>query len=204
MPPAAAFAEPEEVSGITDPFELMVVIHPGLVRFGEHRRGLPRRRIQAQQTVGVLQTVELLNEHSPAARRPLSLRQVVLARIARDLQPGHSSSVGIHKSKTGGGVFLSGFRIGEGGDALIAAICLIHQREGFHVPGIELPENDPRAIRTPAKAVADEKLLLIHPVGCAIDELGGAVLCQCGDLHVGQVLNIKIVTLHIGHARAIR
>ena len=57
MLPAVAFAEPNDLLVFVEPTKVVVVFHPGVIRFDQNCSDFPRRGIGQHKTVGVLQAV---------------------------------------------------------------------------------------------------------------------------------------------------
>ncbi len=70
--------------------------------------------------------------------------------------------------------------------------------------GIEMPEGDRLAVGAPAVRVAQVELLLVHPVGGAVDDRARAVCGQPRDQPVGEVLDVEVVGVHVRDPRAVR
>ena len=60
------------------------------------------------------------------------------------------------------------------------------------------------AIGAPTQAVAQAELLLVDPVGRAVDAVRATIGRQRGDGQVGQGLHVDVVRVHVGHTGPVR
>ena len=72
------------------------------------------------------------------------------------------------------------------------------QREVADAVKVELPEGDARAVGTPAEAVVEIELLLVDPVGAAVDHQVGAVAREACDRAGREILDVDVVLPHVG------
>ncbi len=89
VPPTVAFAQPnkQHAAPLRTHAHGVFVFQPGRIGLGEHLARLAGLRVRQQNQVSVLQAVELLDEEFRSVRRPLHLGKVMVARIARDIEP---------------------------------------------------------------------------------------------------------------------
>ena len=142
----------------------------------------------------------MLEEDAGGVGRPLHARDVMVARVGVGLDPTGRPARGGDDADAAGGVDLADLGVRDGRDFRVAARGEVHQREVLHPGGVELPVGEVPAVGAPAQAVAQAELLLVDPVGRAVDALRAAVGGQGGDGQVGQGLHVDVVRVHVGHA----
>ena len=169
MPPAVAFAQPQEASSLADPAPMIHHVDPGVVAFGEHQLRRSAPRVAAEDAIGVLQPVELLQQHGFGIRGPLHAWDVVVAGVAARVEPASVAARRIDDADTAGGVRLPGLRILVCRDLRIERIGVVDEAERRHAGGVELPIGDAFSVGAPAEAVTQIELLLVHPVRGAVD-----------------------------------
>src|SRR5216117_3871325 len=112
--PPAAFRHPEDVFPAIQELQLIEMLDPRDVRFGEQRAHLTRLRVRQHDVQRILQPVHVLDDELFRAAfggDPLHPRDVIVARIAGDVEPaGFTASRADHADATGG-VRLTGLRI---------------------------------------------------------------------------------------------
>ena len=204
MLPTVALAEPEEAPSAVDPVKLVHDLDPRVIAVGEEDPRGARRGIGGDHVVRVLETVELLEEDVGGVGRPLHARDVMVARVRVGLDPAGRPARGRDDADADGGVDLADLGVRDGRDLRVAARREVHEREVLHPGGVELPVSEVPAIGAPTQAVAQAELLLVDPVGRAVDAVRTAVARQRRDAQVGQGLHVKIVRVHVGHAGPVR
>ena len=158
--------------------------------------------VGAEQVLLVLQPVQLLDGER-AVVLPLEPGQVAVARIARRLHPGRVAAVGRDDADPRRRVGRAGLGIRDLRRHRVDAVGVVDQREDADARGVELPVGDAAAVGAPAEAVADAELLLVDPVGGAVDDRLRAGGRQPRDPAVGQPLDVQVVGADVGHARGI-
>ena len=109
MLPAVPFADPGEPLAAVQPVKVVHYLHPGTVAVGENGFDLPAGSISQQHPVGVLQAIEVLDDHFIRIVGPVHPGDIVVAGISRDVQPAGFATGGIdHSHPTGriGGAYL--------------------------------------------------------------------------------------------------
>jgi hypothetical protein len=69
---------------------------------------------------------------------------------------------------------------------------------------IELPVGDLGSVRAPAEAIAEAQLLLVDPIGGAVDRRRGSIASQRNRFARGEVLDEDVVVANVGDSRAVR
>src|SRR6185437_6496009 len=216
--PSILFAHDEELPAVmnrlcfrqstkADSDEGIIVIAPHLLNSARSRAGVGEKIV-----VRVLQAIELLDEECVSIG-PLDARNVVLARIPGDTHPLHASAtISIHYANAHGRIccscqwirnlhlhrIRSGLRIWNLGDDLALLAKVVHEREVPDAMQVELPERNSLPVRAPTKTVVQSQLFLIHPVGAAIDDKGGAIVSESLNRSAREVFDIDIVVLDVG------
>ena len=179
-------------------------IDPGAVAFGHDASDFAGAGISQNYFIRILQAIESLQDQLARIGSPLHLGHVVIARVARQIEPAGRTAVGAHDADPAGGVCLACLRVGEPGELWVQTGRVVHQHKLRHAFGIELPVGDRFAVRTPAPGVAQIKFFFVHPVGCTVDDGAGAVLGKWSHFAVSQIFHIYIVGADIAGARAVR
>ncbi len=128
----------------------------------------------------------------------------MVARVAFERQPARDAAPGAHDPDPHRGVHGTRLRIREGGEGRVQRIGVVNQVKPVHAFGVELPVSDPVSVRAPAETVAQEELLLIHPVGRSVDQRLRAVRGELGDGAAGQILDVDVVLVDVADPRGIR
>ncbi len=201
--PAVALAEPEQALATGQPDVPGHVVEPGLVLVDEHRPDFARRRVAELDLVGVLQSVELLEDDFLGVPRPIDQGDVDVVRVAGGLHPDDRPARRRHDAHADGRVRLAGLGMLERDRPRIELVRVVDHRENRHAVGVELPEGDEAAVGAPAEAVADPELLLVDPVGRPVDDVIRAVRGQRADCAVGQILDVDVVLDDVGGHAAV-
>ena len=170
--PAVALAQPEKIFAPVQPLHGILALDPRRIGLGVDRARRAGLRIGEHHAEGVLQTVQLLGQELRSGGRPLQVRQVVLARIAGNIEPAHGAARRGDYTQACGGIFFADLGIGERGDLRIEGRGVVDEVKFADTAGIELPESDGPAVGAPAIRVAEAEFLLVDPVGGAVDERG--------------------------------
>ena len=136
--------------------------------------------------------------------RPADAGNVKVARIAGHIDPARPAARDAHDAGAHRGVGLAGLRVMILRDDRIKRVGVIDQRELGNVALIELQVRDAAAVGTPLEGVADVKLLFVHPIGCAVDDVPGTVRRKPLDRSAADRFDVKIVVTNVGGARAVR
>ena len=201
--PPVPLADPGETLAAVDPAEVVVHIHPGAVALGVHDAGLARGCVAEHHLDRVLRAVHVLEDDLGRAGRPLQPRDVVVARVAGDVEPDGRATVGAHDTDACRGVGGAGLGVLHGDDERVERVGVVDQVEVLHARGVELPERDPPAVGAPAEPVAQVELLLVDPVERPVDDGARPVVGELRDRAVGQPLDVEVVLAHIGDAPAV-
>ena len=104
MSPTVSLAGPGEILAVLEPYDVVMHVEEGLVGLGEHGGELHRADIAVEDPVCVLGAVEPLNHHLVRAGHELHAGQVVLSRVALELEPagGGLSGIHVHYADAGG------------------------------------------------------------------------------------------------------
>src|SRR5437660_436788 len=106
---------------------------------------------------------------------PVHASNVVVARIARQVRPSLAPVARLRRNcdnaNAAGCVGAAGLGILELRELRIQPSAVVDEEVVLDPRGIELPEGDPLAVGTPAKAVVELKLLLVNPVKRAVDDM---------------------------------
>jgi len=84
--PAVALTHPGEFAAV-EPLQVRVGIDPGFIALDKERAQVAHGEADPHHGVGVLQAVELLEEHFSGVVGPVHPGDVVVARIAGHLRP---------------------------------------------------------------------------------------------------------------------
>ncbi len=216
VPPAVALAHPEESLAALDPLDV-----PGreargapaevaerdvatrVVLLRQDRADLAGPGVAQHHEVRVLEPVELLEDDLVGARGPVHAGQVVLARVAGNVEPLRRSARRAHDADARGGVPLAGLRVGERRDLRIEPGGLVDEAELLDARGVELPVGDPLAVGAPLPAVAAEELLLVDPVERPVDEEPRPVVGEPLGAAVREALDVEVVLTDVGDARPV-
>ncbi len=204
VPPAVALAQPEEVPAAAEPDEIGHDLDPRFVPVREDGPDLARGRVADPDRVGVLQPVELLKDDLPRIPGPLEPRDVGVARVPGRFHPDRSAARDRDDADADIRVRLAGHGVLEADELRVERVRVVDHGEDRDAARVEVPEGDGPAVRAPAETVADVKLLLVDPVGGAVDRLLAAVEGQLADAAGREVLGIDIVVNDIRGSRAVR
>ena len=199
VPPAVALARPQEAPSSVQPGGIARDVDPGLVALGQNGAGGARAGVGEDDLVLVLEAVEALEDDLLRAGRPLHPGDVVLAGIARERDPAGLPPLGADHPHAAGGVALADLGVGEAPESRVEPGDVVDQAELAHALGVDLPVGDPLAVGAPAEAAAQPQLLLVHPVGGAVDDRLGRGDAQAVDLEVVQVLDPEVPLADVGH-----
>ncbi len=202
VPPAVPLAEPEEFAIALEPRDLVDHVEPGLVRLRRHGPRPAGGRAGQDQGVVVLQAVHPLHQHR-VRTGPLHERDVVLARVAGELEPGGGAAVGAHHPGGHGGVGGAGLRVLDRDGEGIGGVGVVDHEEGADAAHVEVPVGDPGAVGRPAEPVADAELLLVHPVAHPVDVQRIGAGGEPGDGAVGEPLDVDVALANERHAVAL-
>ena len=196
--PAVALRQPGEISISVEPLRVVVHVDPGLVVIGEHGAKGAARDVTEHHLGGVLQPVEADQPDLARTGCPPHLGDVEVSRVALGLEPGGGAAAGgddPDPARRVGGPHLG---IGQRRQLGVDGIGVVDEVEGPHSRRVELPVGDVAAVGAPAETVAEAELLLVDPVGCAVDDvlavIGGQP-CHLEGLHVLDV-EILVVETH--------
>ena len=223
MPPAVALAEPQKLSPVVDPLELVLKIDPGVVVILEDR-AWPEWLLVLRMTVwsteafgcaggmlcqhdanGVLVPIELLEDQLVAVARPTRDRRCNCRGDRRARRSTRvSPPLGRDDAYPASGVLLADLGVLDVGDPRIQAVGVVDQRKLRNTPRVQLPVRDPLPVRAESKSVAQTELFFINPIECAVDFIDRARIRQLGDPAVDQVFDVDVVLAHISHLRAAR
>ena len=196
--PAVAIGGPGEGSPVIEPLQVVVDVDPGLVPVGEHRADLPGPGLREHHLEPVLAAVEPLDHQVVRLRRPFHADDVVLARVAVDLDPPGLAARGRDDPHARGRVLLARLGITHRDDLRIETGGGVEHRVLRHARAVDLPVGDRLAVGTPAEAVAERELFLVHPVEGAVDERVRAVLGERSDRPGGHVLDVQVILPDVG------
>ena len=87
MTPSVALTREKKTLPLFQPDEGIVDVHPGFVLVAEHQPRLARLGVAEEDAIGVLQPVQVLEDHLPGIIRPVQAGDVDVARIAGRLDP---------------------------------------------------------------------------------------------------------------------
>ena len=143
--------------------------------------------------IGVLGTVEVLDDVLVGSGCPLHAGDVVFARIPLQIRPDGFAPVRWDDAHPGGGQGLTDLRIGDAGEGGVERVGVVDQQELLHTAGVELPIGDVLAIGAPTEAVPDSEFLFVSPVEVAVDEGRASSPGESGDVAVAQTLDVDVV-----------
>ena len=130
VPPAVALADPGEALAAVDPAQVVHHVHPGAVALGEHRARPPgRARRPASPRACSAARFRCWSTTSLGARRPLQPRDVVVARIAGDVEPDGSAAVGAHHADARRGVGRAGLGVLHRDDEGVERVGVVDQEK---------------------------------------------------------------------------
>ena len=132
--------------------------------------------VSEHDNVGVLQAVKLLDDDLIRTRGPFHSRQIVVARVAGNVEPERLAAGSANDPYLRRGIHLAGLGIRKRSDHWIESARIIHQVKLFDAFGIELPISDLLAVRAPAKTVATKQLFFVNPIKGAVDDVTRAVI----------------------------
>ena len=202
--PAIALAQPEETRATIDPGHLVHDFHPGVIAIREEDFRGAGDRIARDDVVGVLESVELLEEDAPGIGGPLHPRDVMVARIGVGVEPTRGAARGIDDADLAGGVGLPDLGVSEVGELRIKAVGVVDQREFAHARGVELPIGDVPAVGTPPQAITQTEFFFVHPIGGAVDGVRAAIGGQRDDAEISQRLDVDVVLVHVRDVASVR
>ena len=168
VPPAVALADPEERMMVVEPSDRVHHLDPRVRLIPEDRLHSSAAGIAQQEVVPVLQAIELLDGQR-ARIHPVEPRQVPLSRIAGGLHPHGPAAAGVNDADTDRRVRGAHLRIGDARNPRVQRISVVDDREDANTGAVELPVGEAPAVRAPAETVTYAELLLVHPVGRAVD-----------------------------------
>src|SRR5687768_3067850 len=87
VPPAIALADPGEALAAVHPAEIVDDVGPGAVALYQNAPHPAGRRVAQHDVVGILKPVELLEDDLIRARGPIHPGDVVVSRVAGNLEP---------------------------------------------------------------------------------------------------------------------
>jgi hypothetical protein len=115
MAPAVALAQPEQALAPGQPGEAVHVVEPGFVLVDVHRPDISRGGVAQLDLIGVLQTVELLEDHFLGVSRPIDERDIDVVRVAGRLHPDDGSARRGDDAHADGRIRLAGLGVLERG-----------------------------------------------------------------------------------------
>ena len=114
--PAIVVGEPEKFGiVVAEPGAIKAVVEPGCGLVGEESSGAAVFRVRGVEVGGVLQSGDLADDDAFGRIDPGEAGDVVVARVAGDLELDGIAAGGGNDEGTGGGVELADFWVGEGG-----------------------------------------------------------------------------------------
>ena len=197
------FTPEQEAAAVGVPSQVVVGFDPGLVGVDEQWSDFARGRFGHEHAVGVLQSVQLLEQQAASAGNPLEVVDVMLARIARGLHPADVATGGVHHADAAGGVQFAGLGVGDALNLRVQAVGVVHQGHFTDAFGVQLPEGNGLAIRAPSEAVLHGELLFVDPIERAVDEVLVGRVGEGGDLAGAQVLGVQVALADVGHVGAV-
>jgi len=141
----------------------------------------------------VLPAVEPLDREFVGFGNPIHARDVVLPRVARNLEPPRGAAGGRYHPDPGGRVPLATLGIANRDHTGIEPGGGVEHWVFGHSRAVHLPVGDRLAVGAPTKAVVKEEFFLVDPVERAVDEGGRAVRGQRHDGAPRDLLHIEIV-----------
>ena len=201
--PAVALTDPQELRPTREPLQIVHHVEPGVVPLGEHRAHGAARGIRQQHAISVLEPVHAL-QHELFRSRPFHARQVVVPRVAVDLQPRRGAAVRADHARRDRGIRRSRFRVLDRDGVGVEGVGVVDQGEGAHAGHVEVPIGDLRAVRRPPEPVPQVELLLVDPVGHAVDVQRVGPRSEPRDLPIGHALDVEVALADVRHAVAPR
>ena len=202
VPPAVLFRHPDELAAAFQPHDLVHLFDPGFRLIAEHPPHVAGRGVGQEHVVRVLQPVHVL-EHERPVVHPVHSRDVEVTRRARRLHPRRGPSGRGSDADANRGILRARLRVRNMGDRRVERIGVVDEREPLHAGLVELPEGNRASVRAPAEPVADAELLLVDPVGRAVDDVPSAIRRHRNDTPGGEVLDVHVLRAHVGDARAV-
>ena len=164
---------------------------------GEHGAKGAARDVTEHHLGGVLQPVEADEPDLGRACRPPHLGDVEIPRFALGFEPCGGAAAGGDDPDAARRVGGPHLRIGERRELGVDGIGVVNEVEGSHSRRVELPVGDVAAVGAPAETVAEVELLLVDPVGGAVDDVLTVIGGQTGHLEALQVLDVEILVVEI-------
>src|SRR5260221_12725113 len=101
MPPAITFAEPDERLALVDPVKLVPLdVNPGPVSFNHHGADAATAGASQEDVILILLPVQLLHKDLTGIVSPVHARQVMIARIAQNVEPARAAARGADDADT--------------------------------------------------------------------------------------------------------
>ena len=197
--PSAPFAFPGEILVVFQPLDIIVRVQPCRIFVCKDILRGCAADLGDPYFVGILFPVQLLDEQLIAFGDEVHTRDIVVAGISGNVDPGRCSSCCRDVSDFYGRVGSSCFRIGEMKDSGIDGIDVVDDIEYAGSFRIALPVSDVFAVRTPAETVAATEFLFIYPVECTVYDGLASVAGQLGDFAGVYVFHIYIIVGNISH-----
>ena len=201
--PPVALAGPQELCSPREPLQIVHHVEPGAVPLGEHRAHGAARGVRQQHAIGILEPVHAL-QHELLGSRPFHARQVVVPRVAVDLQPRGGAAVRAHDARRDRGIGRPRLGVLDRDGVGVEGVGVVDQRESAHASHVEVPIGELRAVGGPAEAVPQVELLLVDPVRHTVDVQRVGPRGEPGDLPVGHALDVEIALADVRHAVAPR
>ena len=127
VPPAVSFAQPEELLIVVNPVDFVLLIDPGVVVIRQDGGDLAVVDIRQHDADRVLVPVELLENDLVGVARPFHEGDVVVARVAGNVQPARFSARGRDDADAAGGIGFADLGILDRVDAGIKRVGVIDQ-----------------------------------------------------------------------------
>ena len=204
MAPAVPLADPGEPPPLGQPAEVVVDVHPRLVALGQDRARPARGRVPDHDVESVLEAVQALQHDLVRVAGPVHPCQVLVARVARHLDPADVASRGAHHPHPDRGVGLARLRVRERGQGRVQRRGVVDQGEVPDPFAVDLPEGDLLPVGAEAPAVTQPQLLLVDPVEGPVHERRASVPRERRDRAPGQVLDVEVALPNVSHAPAVR
>ncbi|MCG3120704.1 MAG: hypothetical protein ALAOOOJD_03532 [bacterium] len=135
---------------------------------------------------------------------PFHARDVIVARVAGDVNPARFTATRADHTDAAGGIRGADLRILHGNDERIKRVGVVDQQKIAHARGIQLPISNRLAVGTPAPTITQIEFFLIHPIERAVNDGARAILRERGDFAAVQIFHINIVFPHVTDGMIIR
>ena len=200
----ATFAFPSKILVTLQPMDVVVGFHPCLVGIGKDVNRMVVANLGNPYLVGILFAVHLLDKEFVAFRDELHARNVVVAGITRNVDPGSGTTISRYITHLYGRVGSTCLRIREALDGRVDGIHIIYNVEPASTIGIALPISDELAVRAPTETVTTIEFFFVYPVESTVYYLFVSILGYLNNRTIGQCLYIDVVLRNISYTSAVR